>query len=611
MTHAVGILCLFVAVKSALGPNGRGNPIVKLINANRNESNYLPSVENRSTKKARRQRRPRIVSVAPSGVAAYLWELDLSIDLDSGEILKFHIPPPLVCFDGLVAAISCKGLPVKYPPTLSPTSISSLSPSSSWEQTDEVNGQFEVSYDSHLNVLCWVFSPDCVGSSLKPRASREERLNMSGVIVVWDLGAMPQPEYPPPILPPHCVQQLPRTEDGKVTADMAVPVILSEPYLITIYITSSNELMATVANLSKRGESIQLGSRVSELADLSVYSCCAVAATSRIHSPLILVGTQYGILFATVSAGSDEQLFNIHDEHMSQFSPRSLVRKISEDSDEIVSEIECCKKEQEFQVHHLSGVQSSETDLGTASSKVKALEAEVETLQENLDRANAQLEDERLNNQAITLILAATEGRATELDEEVNSKTCKLEAMQGECDMLRNQINTIKENSEKASETLGENTLAVDTSSGNLQKEPPDAKETEDSLRAYITLLEETLSAKDNDLEVARRHAEGHTMRQDEVVVKQQSDQQLTIDSLVDLLERQRIDHANSTMAHHDEVRRLKEEMSTLQAKHHASMAEMKDKVASSTELILALTVELQNTRNEICAYRHKQKDLS
>jgi peptidoglycan hydrolase CwlO-like protein len=100
-------------------------------------------------------------------------------------------------------------------------------------------------------------------------------------------------------------------------------------------------------------------------------------------------------------------------------------------------------------------------------------------------------------------------------------------------------------------------------------------------------------------------------MRQDEVVVKQQSDQQLTIDSLVDLLERQRIDHANISMAHHDEVRRLKEEMSTLQAKHHASMAEMKDKVASSTELILALTVELQNTRNEICAYRHKQKDQS
>ena len=584
MTHAVGILCLFVAVKSALGPNGRGNPIVKLINANRNESHYLTSLENRNTKKARCQRRPRIVSVAPSGVAAYLWELDLSIDLDSGEILKFHIPPPLVCFDGLVAAVSCKGLPVKYPPTLSPTSISSLSPSSSWEQTDDVNSQFEVSYDPHLNILCWVFSPDCVGSSLKPRASRDERLNMSGVMVVWELGAMPQPEYPPPILPPHCVQQLPRTEDGRVTADMAVPVILSDPYLITIYITSSNELMATVSNLRKRREYIQLESRVSELADLSVYSCCAVAVSSRIHSPLILVGTQYGILFATVTAGSAEQLFHFQGEHMNKFPPRSPVRTISED--EIISEIVCCNKEQEYQVHDLSGVQSSETDLVIASSKVKALEAEVEALQENLDRVNAQLEDERLNNQAITLILAATEGRAAELDEEVDSKTCKLAAMQEECDMLREQIDEIKENSEMASETLGENTLAVDT-----------AKETEDSLRAFITLLEETLSTKDNDLEVARRQAEDV-----------QSDQQLAIDSLVNLLERQRIDHAN-TMAHHDEVCRLKEELSTLQTKHHATMAEMKDKVASSTELILALTVELQNTRNEFGVYRHKQKD--
>jgi hypothetical protein len=604
MTHAVGILCLFDAVKSALGPNGRGNPIVKLINANRNESKYSPSLENRNTKKAKRQRRPRIVSVAPSGVAAYLWELDLSIDLDSGEILKFHIPPPLVCFDGLAAAVSCKGLPVKYPPTLSPSSIATLSHSSSWDQTDEVNSQFEVTYDTHLNVLCWVFSPDCVGSSLKPRASREERLNMNGVLVVWDLGAMPQPEYPPPILPPHCVQQLPRTEDGRVTADMAIPVILSDPYLITMYITSSNELMATVANLTKRGESIQLGSRVSELADLSVYSCCAVAATSRIYPPLILIGTQYGILFAAISTGSDEQLFHVQDEPMNQFSPRSPIRTISEDSEmdsanEIVSEVECSNKQQE---------------MCALSSKVKALKAEVETLQENLDRVNAQLEDERLNNQAITLILAASEGRAKELGEDADYRRNKMVAMQEECDLLRNQIDEIKENSEKASDNFGEFTLAFDETSGNLQKELSNATETEDSLREYITLLEEALSAKDDDLEVARRQAAEYTKRHEEVAAvaaEQQWGQQLAIDSLVDLLERQRIDHTNSTMAHHDEVCRLKNELSTLQTFHHASMAELKDKVASSTELILALTVELQNSRNELAVHRHKLKDLN
>ena len=103
-------------VKAALGPNGRENPIVRVINASTTD-NALP----------------RIISVCATGIA-YLGVLDLSIDLDTGEVLNFDIPPPLVSFNGLVAAVSGKGVPIKHPPPLSPKSVASLSSCSSWIQ---------------------------------------------------------------------------------------------------------------------------------------------------------------------------------------------------------------------------------------------------------------------------------------------------------------------------------------------------------------------------------------------------------------------------------------------------------------------------------------------
>jgi hypothetical protein len=542
----------------------------------------------------------------------------LSIDLDNGDILNFHIPPPLVCFAGLVAAVSCKGLPVKYPPTLSPTSIASLSPSSLWEQTDDVNSQFEVSYDPSQNILCWVFSPDCVGSSLKPRASRVERLNMNGALVVWDLDHIPQHEFPPPVLPPHSVQQLPRSKGGRVTADMTVPICLSGTFLITIYITSSNELMATLANLNKTGNSIQLESRVSVLADLSGHSCLTVAA-ARVNLPLILVGTQHGILFATIAMGSNDELLHLHDESRNEYSPRSTGRCNSKDSgmdSAYGTFLTPHRKIFGIEVGETERVQSrsSKTEIGTVLTKVEALEIEVDTLQGNLGRINAELEGERLNNRTLTLTLAAAEDRANKLETQAI-----LVAMQEgcECDMSHHRLNEIDENAENmATESLRDNNLAANTSLDILRKELSYAKEIEDSLRAHVTLLEKTMSAKDDDLEVAAQKTKELTRRNDEmaaVVVEQQSEQQLTIDSLVELLEKQRIDHENYTTAHRDEIFRLEEELSKLQTEHNASMAAMKVKVESSTEIILAMTVELQNTRNELDAYRlkHRSQRLS
>ncbi|KAL3762805.1 hypothetical protein ACHAW5_008502 [Stephanodiscus triporus] len=205
-------------------------------------------------------------------------------------------------------------------------------------------------------------------------------------------------------------------------------------------------------------------------------------------------------------------------------------------------------------------------------------------LQDDLCRINAALEDERLNSLAITVKLAAMESRAKELEEQADFKTYELAAIQEECNTLRNQLDEIKEN----------------TPPSNQQEELATAKEFEDSLQAYITLLEETLSAGENDLEVARQQAEEYKKRYDEVAavaVERQLEQQIAIESL----DRERIDHATETT-------RLREELSTLQTMNHASLAEMKLKAESSTEIIVAMTVELQNTRNELDVYRHKHR---
>lgn len=130
-------------VKSALGPNGRSNPVLRVMNANAiiDSGDVTPQTVT-----------PKIICACASGVA-YLWELDLSVDVMTGEIVYFNIPPPTACFDGMVAAVSGKGLPVVRHPSLSPSSIASLSPASSWEHTDTINAQFEIAYDPHRDIM--------------------------------------------------------------------------------------------------------------------------------------------------------------------------------------------------------------------------------------------------------------------------------------------------------------------------------------------------------------------------------------------------------------------------------------------------------------------------
>lgn len=104
--------------------------------------------------------------------------------------------------------------------------------------------------------------------------------------------------WPPPLLPPHCVVQLPRTRNGRVSTNMvAGPGFINHQCLTTFYVTSSDELMVVKADLKGRDEPIHLQSRVSMLTDLNKiasndkrgFTCVSVAASSNINRPFVAI----------------------------------------------------------------------------------------------------------------------------------------------------------------------------------------------------------------------------------------------------------------------------------------------------------------------------------
>ena len=496
-------------------------------------------------------RRPRIISVSATG-DAYLWELELSIDRDNvGEVVQLNVPPPLASMDGLVASVSGNGMPVLYPPALSSSNIASLSPLSSWELIDEVNSQLEVSYDPQQDLFCWVFSPDCVGSSLKPQASREERLNMNGVMVCWKLTELPlHSEWPPPVLPPLCVVQLPRTKNGRVSTDMvAGPGLMwGHQFLTTFYITSSDELMVVKADVNERGRSIHLESRASMLKDLKTFAsndkrgftCFGVAVSSIIDGPMIAIGTQFGVLIATITR---ESLYVLSEKELvkhcassssvNRFSDISFEQNWSYNEQrptllaERVHELECRNKELEFQLDEMiqeahdtfsdkefNGLQSHlhdvlETELGTAlvtiarlenevrekNDSCEALESKISVLEADLARGNEELVKERHINQATMRKLAAAE-------------------------------------------EIG---LAV-----GMQNELSNAKE-------CITRLESEMKLKDSELREANRRAVEYSHNHSELIANVEA-QDLALESLVHLLELQRDKYETNYTSQHDEI---------------------------------------------------------
>jgi len=655
---------------------------VRVINANGTQSNNAARFDAKRIRAASCQTiLPRLISVCATGVA-YLWELNLSIDLDNGEVLYFDIPPPLASFDGLVAAVSGKwGIPVKYPPTLSPTSISTLSSCSSWDQTDEVNAQFDVSFDPQRNLLCWVFSPDCIGSSLVPHAPREDRLNMNALLVCWALSNLPRPEWPPPILPPRCVVQLNRTADGKVSSEMTLAGIwgvLSNSHLATIYVTSASELMGSITDFEKQRDSVQLESNTMALVDFKTlnYGQCYTIAISRLHPYLIAIGTQYGILFMELAKSNDarEHLFSIQEDSIDQNDKPSIVRSQSDSASDNAAisrrqhiyatklrELEFHNKELECRLddsregtaaslqnernelharvkglleQHANFCDMKELELSAALSKAESLGNELlvknkscQVLDAQIDILKGDLEDSK---KEMTLKLDTVECMAQNMITEVAATSALLSATQEECDGLRLQLEETKRldkdrRSERDSRLMqGDDSLVTDTPE-TLRKELLSAKETEESLRNYIALLEEDKETMDKELEDARQQAEKYAKKCDELTTNLGSDvkeQKSAIDSLVDLLERQRKDNETDTADLHDEMRFLKKELSELQLKTQTDLdgtsqsnddtivkleaenARLRADASTGNELFLAMKVELQNALNELAEYQ-------
>ena len=422
--------------KACLGPNGRTNPIVKMVNANPQQSHFSS--------------RPRLISACVSGTA-YLWELDISIDLPSGEINHFDIPPPLACFDGMVAAVSARGVPVTYPPPLSPSSRANLSPCSSWEQTDLLHTQFTISYDAHHDNLCFVFSPDCIGTSLNPHATRQERLDGNGVLAFWDLSNVPFNEWPPPSLAPLCVTSLPRTKNGRVTSDMVLPGYYyynddgfssSSSLLITLYATTANEIAAAITCLDDHDDNadcVQMGVSAKFLIDLSTlqlgddnndddlgnnsssgFECHSLTFSSS-DPTIVAIGTQYGTLLGRISEDlnatmsswvtaestteydNDDAGNDVPDEHL---EPLKLDEndRVGNSANDLMSLMNVSNEDNSSD--HLE----DDVDASQRTSSVGKVEArtEVEELKEEINYYVDLLEEERGRNRELAFELAAT-----------------------------------------------------------------------------------------------------------------------------------------------------------------------------------------------------------
>ena len=610
----------------------------------------------------------------------------MSIDLDTGEILCFDIPPPLASFDGLVAAVSGKGIPVKYPPTLSPTSIATLSPCSSWEQTDEVNSQFEVAFDQHRNMLCWVFSPDCIGSTLMPHASREERLDMNGSLVCWDLTSLPRKEWPPPIHTPCCVAQLPRTRGGRLSSELVIPSIhgvLSNLQLSALYITSSSELIAAITDLDKLQETVQLESDVMSLANFGLpgdtghdgYTCFAV---SWMSPSLLAVGTQKGILLVPISERTDvrRQLFPIEEEASTHYDDKQKRRQsLADQSPEKASlteeehrlfearigflesrneELECQLDYFKLEEHklatdermsslmeeHAEYCKQSETDLNVTLAESRALEEklelkehtcnklkiEVDALKGDLEHMSHALEREQSSNKDLAKKLMVVAEKTRELQRDDAAIKDLIKTKQEECNDLYQQLDEFRLCERDSRETRGPYKVSIPDESESLRQALVNAKESQDSLRDYINLLEEDKAAIDRELEDSRQQAEKYAKKHANEIANlcaKSNEQKSAIDSLVDLLERQRINHDKETAAQEEELSTVKHQLSNLQLRrqndsdekdqsNEVTLARLKAEndvfkadASMSSQIYLAMRSELQNALNELAKYQH------
>jgi hypothetical protein len=679
-------------VKSALGPNGRTNSIVAVANANLHQTHN--SVIPQSIL-------PRVICVSANGVS-HLWELDFSVDTFSGDVLYFDIPPPIATFDGLVAAVSGRGLPVKHPPSLSPTSIASLSPSSSWDEVDKINSQFDVKFDNRRNLMLWTFSPDCIGASLHYNASREGRLNTNGSLVIWDLSSLPEKEWPPPMADPVKVAELPRTDRGRFSSNLVLPFIYtgSDSVLSTIYLTSFGEIMASSLDLEyEAGLSIQRY-RLADLGSLhDGYECYAIASSTG-YPTVIAFGTKSGVLLSKVTEMNDtgnnlltsideveSVVFTVGDETYYQH-PSNGVRYTSDmtapfDVDEWSLSMQQTPH-WPIRERDLSQLHQLKTKIAELEQRNNELENEFEGKHQSPSESSCQASDKEMKSRVALLLeqqqrycdsakrqleLAFTE--MEQLQNHLVAKDDSCMSMSGEIGALRNELSCLREilkqerdvgntppykqlvaendnlrqqldelnRSNKDSKMNEESSLSAlvsDLHKGNEELCKEDfstealrtAKENEESLRSYISLLEDDKTLMDNELDTKNKQIEEYR-KSNEQLKADMKEQKLAIDSLVELLEVQKEEHTGELASQNNQIAELKSQLIELRqhlrkerdiaehselklvsaettiSKLHAENIRLEEEALEKNALFIAMKVELQNALNELSDYNH------
>eukprot|EP00984_Skeletonema_dohrnii_P024822 scaffold13966_cov110-Skeletonema_dohrnii-CCMP3373.AAC.7 len=239
-------------IKSVRGPNGRNDPVVKIVNVDpaynenyNNEQDTVPAHIGGSAATVSNAKAlvlsSRLLTIGASGVA-FLWQVDISIDRASGTLRDLNVLPPLARLDGLG---SLTVSPRKSPsPTSRSTRVGGFWGGITTKEpivAPYSNITPVVFYDPHRDQVIWtlpysapasaiVHQRDFKLSSLAPNSPAAKKevedrafvdkwaMYNGGFVKMWSMSlvdalvkATPgaSSHRPPPIIPPYATMKLP------------------------------------------------------------------------------------------------------------------------------------------------------------------------------------------------------------------------------------------------------------------------------------------------------------------------------------------------------------------------------------------------------------------
>jgi len=204
----------------------------------------------------------------------------------------------------------------------------------------------------------------------------------------------------------------------------------------------------------------------------------------------------------------------------------------------------------------MAKVETLENELRIKNESHQALKDEMDGTKRDLGYVKGILEEkQRTNRETNSKLLAANEKVKALQKETVVWNDLNI-TLQQEYDILQLELDDIKNSDENSQEDL----LQSDFTSDHLRKELFVTIETNTSLENQISLLEDDKQIAEKEREDEKRKYEGYKT----LTVKLQDElkEQLSaIDSLVDLLERQKEDHNKELTDRNDEIALLKKQL--------------------------------------------------